>query len=179
MTALGSDFTGQNYRIAAIDINQTPIVNMPTAANVVPLSTLLTTGVGAYTSSKPLAGSGAGVVTGPSSGTVANHLVTFSGTNGQIQDSGTALAGIAPLAGTTGSIGGSALAAGQCANGTVSIAGATTSMAVAVSPAGGTSPGAGFVWQGYVNAAGSVTVQVCAVTAGTPTATAYNVRVVQ
>jgi len=179
MTALGSDFTGQNYRIAAIDINQTPMINMPTAANVVPLSTLLTGGVGEYTSSKPLAGSGPALVTGPSSGTVANHLVTFNGANGQIQDSGTALASITPLAGTTGSIGGTALVAGQCASGTVSIAGATTSMAVAASPAGGTNPGAGFVWQGYVNAAGSVTVQVCAVTAGTPTAANYNVRVIQ
>jgi len=61
----------------------------------------------------------------------------------------------------------------------VSISGATTGMAVATSPAGGTTAGAGFTWQGYVNAPGTVTVQVCAVVAGTPTATTYNVRVLQ
>jgi hypothetical protein len=179
VTALGSDFAGQVYRVAAIDIAQAPMVNMPTAANVVPLSTLLSGGVGEYTSSKPLAGSGAAIVTGPSSGTVANHIVTFNGTSGQIQDSGTTLASITALSSTTGSVGGTALAAGQCASGTLAIAGATTAMAVTTSPAGGISPGTGFVWQGYVNAPGNVTVQVCAITPGTPTATTYNVRVVQ
>ena len=84
----------------------------------------------------------------------------------------------AALAGTTGSIGGSTLTAGSCAAGSVSIPGATTSMAVAVSPAGGTSPGAGFVWQGFVSTAGTVAVQVCALSAGTPAATGYNVRVI-
>jgi hypothetical protein len=84
-----------------------------------------------------------------------------------------------PLAGTTGSIGGSALTAGSCATGTVSIPGATTSMAVVVSPAGGTSPGTGFVWQGYISSPGTVVVQVCAMLAGTPAATGYNVRVIQ
>jgi hypothetical protein len=38
------------------------------------------------TSSKVLAGSGAGITTGPTS-SVANHAATFSGTTGQIQDS--------------------------------------------------------------------------------------------
>jgi hypothetical protein len=84
-----------------------------------------------------------------------------------------------PLSGTTGSIGGSSLAAGACASGTVAVTGATTSMAVVASPAGGTSAGAGFLWRGYVSSSGTVTVQVCAVTAGTPTAATYNVRVIQ
>lgn len=177
MTGLGSDFAGQAYRIAAIDITQTPMVNMPTAANVVPVSTLLSAGVGEYTSNKPIAGSGAALVTGPSNGTVANHIATFSGSNGQIQDSGTALASVIPLVATTASLGGAALSAGQCTSGTLSITGATTSMTVTVSPATGNAPGSGFVWQGYVNAPGSVTVQLCAITAGTPAATSYNVRV--
>jgi hypothetical protein len=82
-----------------------------------------------------------------------------------------------PLSGTTGSIGGSALTAGQCASGTASVANSTASMAVAVSPA--TYPGDGYTWQGYISAAGTVTVKVCAISAGTPTASAYNVRVIQ
>ncbi len=81
-----------------------------------------------------------------------------------------------PLAGTTGSIGGSALATGVCTSGTVNITGATTSMAVVASPA--TYPGDGMVWRPYVSAAGVVTVKVCASVAGTPTASTYIVRVI-
>ena len=81
-----------------------------------------------------------------------------------------------PLAGTTGSIGGSALALGACTSGTVNVTGATTSMAVVASPA--TYPGDGMVWRPYVSAAGVVTVKVCASVAGTPTASTYNVRVI-
>ena len=81
------------------------------------------------------------------------------------------------LFGTTGSIGGSALTAGQCASRTVAITGATTGMAVVASPV--TYPGDGMLWRGYVSASGTVTVNVCAFAAGTPTASTYNVRVVQ
>jgi len=81
------------------------------------------------------------------------------------------------LAATSSSIGGSALTAGQCTSGTVSVTGATTGMAVSVSPAA--DPGAGFSWMGFVSSSGTVTVRVCAIAAGTPTSTAYNVRVVQ
>lgn len=85
---------------------------------------------------------------------------------------------VAPnLSATSASIGGSALAAGACASGTATVANSTTSMVIAVSPQ--TFPGAGFTWQGYVSAAGTVTVEVCAVVAATPTASLYNVRVVQ
>lgn len=81
------------------------------------------------------------------------------------------------LSGTTGSIGGSALAAGACTSGTVSVSNAATSMAVQATPA--TYPGDGFWWEGYTSATGTVTVKVCASAAGTPTASAYNVRVMQ
>lgn len=81
------------------------------------------------------------------------------------------------LSGSVGSIGGSALAAGACATGTASIGGAVSGMVVAVTPA--TNPGAGFWWNGYVSSAGNVTVQVCAAVAGTPTASAYSIRVLQ
>jgi hypothetical protein len=81
------------------------------------------------------------------------------------------------MSATTGSIGGSALAVGACSSGTVSVANSTTSMSVVATPA--SYPGDGFWWEGYVSAAGTVTVRVCASVAGTPTASAYNVRVIQ
>ncbi|WP_186260354.1 hypothetical protein [Burkholderia gladioli] len=81
------------------------------------------------------------------------------------------------LAGTSSSIGGSALAAGACASGTVTVTGATTSMVAQASPV--TYPGDGNVWSAYVSGANTVTIKVCAVVAGTPTASTYNVRVLQ
>jgi len=81
------------------------------------------------------------------------------------------------LTGTTGSIGGSALLAGACSTGTVSITGATTGMAVVATPV--TYPTAGNFWQSYVSSAGVVTVAVCAAVADTPTASVYNVRIIQ
>lgn len=81
------------------------------------------------------------------------------------------------LAGTSTSIGGSALTAGTCASTTVTITGATTGMVAAVDPV--TFPGVGFYWDGYVSSANTVTVGICAAVAGTPTASTYNVRVIQ
>jgi hypothetical protein len=81
------------------------------------------------------------------------------------------------LAGTTGSIGGGALGAGACTTGTVAVTSSTTAMAVAVSPVA--DPGTSVSWQGFVSSAGTVTVRVCALVATTPTATTYNVRVLQ
>ncbi len=83
--------------------------------------------------------------------------------------------GTPPLPGTTGAIGGSPLAAGACAAGTVGVAGAATTSVVSATPQ--TYPGDGFYWSGYVSSAGVVTVKVCAVAAGTPAGSAYNVRV--
>ncbi|WP_146774149.1 beta strand repeat-containing protein [Burkholderia cepacia] len=109
--------------------------------------------------------------------TDAGALTTTGAVNGQggVQSNGVTINPV--LTGTTASIGGSSLAAGACTSGTASISGSTTSMAVAASPV--TYPGDGFWWEGYVSAAGTVTVKVCAVAAGTPTASAYNVRVLQ
>jgi hypothetical protein len=88
---------------------------------------------------------------------------------------GTAL--VPSLTGTTGSIGGGALIAGACTSGTVAVTNSTTSMAVGISP--NTYPGDGVLWYGYVSANGTVTVKVCGVVAVTPTASTYNVRVIQ
>lgn len=84
---------------------------------------------------------------------------------------------VKPLTGTTGSIGGGALVAGACTSGTVAVANSTTSMAVVTTPV--TYPGDGAEWEGYVSTAGTVTVKVCAIVALTPTASTYNVRVLQ
>jgi hypothetical protein len=80
--------------------------------------------------------------------------------------------------GTSGSIGGSSLSAGACASGAVTVTGATTAMATTASPAG-TDPGGNYVVRSYVSASNTVTINVCAIAAGTPTATTYNVRVLQ
>lgn len=81
------------------------------------------------------------------------------------------------LKGTTGSIGGGALTVGTCTSGTASVTSSTTAMAVSASPV--TYPGDGIYWVAYVSAAGTVTVKVCATASITPTASTYNVRVLQ
>lgn len=86
-------------------------------------------------------------------------------------------AGSLVLSGTTGSIGGGALLAGTCTSGTVAITGSTTAMAVVATPVA--YPGDGTDWKGYISSAGTATVKVCALVAVTPTATTYNVRVLQ
>jgi hypothetical protein len=85
----------------------------------------------------------------------------------------------ASLAGTTGIIGGSSLGPGTCTAGTANVANSTTSMVATTSPV--TYPGDGLTWHAYVSAAGTVTVKVCNGTAAaaTPTASVYNVRVIQ
>lgn len=80
------------------------------------------------------------------------------------------------LSATSASIGGGSLAAGACASTVTAITGATTSMAVNVTPV--TYPGDNFYWKGYVSSANNVTVLVCsAVNSATPTASTYNIRV--
>lgn len=81
------------------------------------------------------------------------------------------------LSGTTAAIGGSALTAGNCTTGTVTITGATTAMVPNVAPSA--NPGTGMAWFAFVSASNTVTVKVCALLAGTPTSTTYNVRIEQ
>ena len=86
-------------------------------------------------------------------------------------------AGSVPLPGTSGSLGGSPMTDGQTITVAVSIPGATTSMVALCSPQ--TYPGDGFVWDAYVSAAGTVTVRLTATISATPSASLYNVRVLQ
>lgn len=80
------------------------------------------------------------------------------------------------LSGTSGSLGGSAMTAGQTITIAVTVTGATTSMCAVCSPQ--TYPGDSFTWDAYVSAADTVTVRLTAVLAGTPAASAYNVRAI-
>jgi hypothetical protein len=81
------------------------------------------------------------------------------------------------LAGTSGSIGGGALIAGQCTSGTATVAGATTSMVALADP--NTYPGDGTIWDAQVTSSNTVTTKVCAIIALTPTSSTYNIRVLQ
>lgn len=87
------------------------------------------------------------------------------------------IGGLPSLSGITAGLGGSTLLVGSCVNNTTTVSGATTSMAVIVTPT--TYPGTGVTWYGYVSAPNVVTVSVCGVVAVTPTNTTYNIRVVQ
>ena len=83
------------------------------------------------------------------------------------------------LSGTTGVIGGAALAAGACTTGTVSVNGAAVGTPVVVSASDGSLPSGLVMLRAAVTGASTVTVQLCAVSAVTPAAVSYNVRVVQ
>lgn len=81
------------------------------------------------------------------------------------------------IAGTTSSIGGSALTLNQCATGTATVPGATVGMHVygitpATDPNGATAQT--YDWYGAVTSSNTVTVKVCALVAGTPGATTYS-----
>jgi hypothetical protein len=79
------------------------------------------------------------------------------------------------ISGTTGSIGGSALTAGNCASGTATITGGTAGHPAVASESDGTFIGGSYTVRAVTTSSTAVTVQVCAVIAGTPTAKTYNV----
>jgi hypothetical protein len=79
--------------------------------------------------------------------------------------------------GATLALGGGALTVGTCTTGTATVTGATTAMTAIASPAA--NPGASMGWYAFISAANTVTVKVCALLAGTPTSTTYNVKVLQ
>jgi hypothetical protein len=87
---------------------------------------------------------------------------------------------ITELAGTTGSIGGASLAVNACSTGAATVYGVSSAMAIQVTPVADPNAAAAlnYTWYGYMSGTNTVTVKVCALVAGTPTATAYNVRVI-
>lgn len=124
------------------------------------------------------------VLAGASNNYIINGNDLTGNTASALNDAGAGLIkavnnnlGVSAVSGTTGSIGGGALGAGACASGTVAITGLTTAMAVTATPV--TYPGDGNTWMAYTSAAGTATIKVCAIIAGTPTASAYNVRIIQ
>lgn len=170
------------------------VVTLPAAAGTLALTAGPQTFSGAQTFTGPVAVSGSGATLSAASGATVNFsaagAVALPGTVTVASDAnpliipspppgGATLAVTSqlPLTGSTGSLGGTALPAGNCAVATATVPNATPGMAVAVSPAA--DPGTGFVWEGWASAAGSVTVRLCNITAGTltPTAEVYNVRV--
>lgn len=111
-------------------------------------------------------------------GTVVATTGAFSGAisaNGGLTVNGTSVT--ADLSATSISIGGSSLIAGQCASATTTVIGATTTMVVFSSPT--TYPGDGDAWDSYISAANTVVTKVCAIVAGTPVTSTYNIRVIQ
>ena len=91
------------------------------------------------------------------------------------QTAGIPQLGKSSFSGTTNSIGGTSLRAGQCIAGTARVPEARIGMAVIATPS--TYPGDGFAWRPYVSEQGIITVKLCAETAGGPAPTVFNVRV--
>ena len=107
-----------------------------------------------------------------SSGGTAGWICTTAGTPG----TWTALALTSGGSGLTGSIGGSALAAGACASGTVTLGQSATGHTGIAVPSDGTFLGGSYTETVSVSGT-TATVNVCAVIAGTPAAKTYNVTV--
>ena len=93
------------------------------------------------TSSKALNGSGTGIVTGPSSSTTTGHVTTFTGSSGQIQDSGTALSSLLTSSGVSGMTGGQIPVAATATTITSSEALAGTGAGIVTGPVSGTVAG--------------------------------------
>lgn len=108
-------------------------------------------------------------VTGSSLGSSTSPLCTTTG--GLLTHSGCT----SGLTGTTASIGGSALLAGNCATGTATVTGAVVGRPVYVSASDGTLPNALAVLSAAVTSTNTVSVQVCAIAAVTPAAKTYNI----
>lgn len=68
-----------------------------------------------------------------------------------------------------------ATTAGTCVQSTTAVTGATTAMAVSVSPV--STPGVGAVWSAFVSSAGNVTINECAVATSAGGSIAFNIRV--
>lgn len=106
-------------------------------------------------------------------------LVAYDDTTGlftQVQLSLSDILG-APLSGASGALGGSLMTVGQTVTIAVAITGAAVGMVATTSPE--TYPGDGFVWDAYISAPDTVTVRLTAAIAATPTASVYDVRVIQ
>jgi len=82
---------------------------------------------------------------------------------------------VSPLATTTAALGGGALGAGKCATATSTLAVGSVSSSTVFLTTPQTYPG-GYDWNSYALSSTTIVTQVCALIAGTPVSTAYNVR---
>jgi hypothetical protein len=125
---------------------------------------------GNVTNGPAVAGAGAGVATGPTSGTVAGHLAKYADTAGTLADSGFNT----PQTCATSSIT-PATTAGGTATGTCTISASATGHAGVVAATDGSVQG---IVIPQVSVSGTTaTVTLTTVIAGTPTAKTYNVTV--
>lgn len=169
--------TGSSNTLIGKNVAQTTLVSGNNNVLVGTNSSCDTAAAGTSNTIQLCAGSTA-VYSATGGGTPSTSASTIAGTLnvvGALSQNGTAIS--PALSGTTSSIGGGALLAGACASGTVAVTNSTTAMAVAATPV--TYPGDGAYWMGYVSTNGTVTVKVCAAVALTPSASTYNVRVIQ
>jgi hypothetical protein len=159
--------TGQTYKIDAMQIMQNPILPTPTAKNEVAYSTFdgaSNSQVFDFNAYLPLTGApGAGIVTGPIT-SVNGDCASFTGTLGQIQDSGNPCG--------TGNIAGGVLGSVpyQSAPSTTSLVAPNTSTSILCFTEQGTgSAGAAPVWG---SCAGSAATAFSALTSSTNTSAA-------
>jgi fibronectin-binding autotransporter adhesin len=136
------------------------------------------------TSSKALAGSGAGITTGPTSST-SGDVVTYTGTAGQTQDSGTPLTSlVTALASGSQALGTSAIASGACATTIqVAVTGGTTSDTATLTPTTDPNTVTGYKASAsgalYVNSfmtSGELNIEVCNNTGSSITPSALSVH---
>jgi hypothetical protein len=76
----------------------------------------------------------------------------------------------------TASLGGGALLAGACSSVTTTSSGLSSTTAIVTTPQ--SDPGDGFSWNSIVMASTSIKTRVCAAVAGTPTASLYNLKII-
>jgi hypothetical protein len=147
----------------------TLIYLLPKAANTSNVVTLNLNGLGAY---KILKYGNQGLAPGDLSPNAYAQLIwNINGTKWELLNPQTAQG----LTGTTPSIGGSLVAAGTCASGTVTVNGATVGHPVSVSASDGSLPNPLIILSGAVTASNTVTVQLCAIAAVTPAAKTFSV----
>jgi hypothetical protein len=115
--------------------------------------------------------------TSPNIGTIPGFPSSFSA---QIGNGATPLTvnnlPFSPIATTTSALGGGALVAGGCATSTSTVLVGSLSSSTIIMTTPAKSPGPSMVWQSYALNSTKIITTVCALIAGTPISTVYNIR---
>lgn len=108
----------------------------------------------------------------------SDTVLGFNGTSHAITESiaGGTTFPLAQVISATSSAFATATTPATCVQNTTSVSGATTSMAVDVSPV--STPGVGAIWSGFVSSTGNVTINECAVAISAGGTIAFNIRVI-